>query len=126
MWWLTIFVMKIVWAFDITYGLFDKGLGFTEANSLQITMTLTNTIKGSQSFDILQKNTFLYALQQTETDIHAGLNIDQMNAQWQQVNGNEARISERLTITLPFAATGTGIKPKCAHILPDRSLCPCH
>ncbi len=108
--------------FDTDYGLLDTDLGYVPDNSLLFTMTVTNTIVGKQNFNTLATNTFVYALQETETDLHDDLDIEQMEADWQlvpdlyraKVDGewqtfDGARLTETLTTTLPFFDLGTGI-----------------
>ena len=113
-------------AFEVDYGLLDTSLGYASANSLIYTMTVTNTIVATDTFENQSRNTFNYYLQYQTLDQHPSLTLDQMKDEWVQVNDiftivfedgstavfDGARMTQTVVITLPFVSAGTGVNER--------------
>ena len=113
--------------FDTDYRLLDTTLGYIHSNSLLYTMTITNTIVATNTFTNQSTNTFDYVLQESATDQHSDLDINQMNSEWVLVEDvytatvlvggflpytdvyDGARMTETVVITLPFSNAGQGV-----------------
>ncbi|MFZ0548411.1 MAG: thrombospondin type 3 repeat-containing protein, partial [Candidatus Promineifilaceae bacterium] len=90
----------------------DDELGFTIQNSFVFTVAVTNTVRydDDYSFSNLENRTvFRYFLQDDEIDQHQTLTQGEMVGEWVAVDGDEARASDVLSITIPMSNIGAGI-----------------
>ena len=142
---------------DIAYHsltLADEDGGYTTANTLQVTMAVTSTIldEGLLTYQSIagpgipitidrvsdyRQATFIYQMQTAETDLHNGLNLNQMRgciASWSTpiapkqvvrstVTYGDIYVTEYPTATINFADIGEWSQQKFRPALPHRSLC---
>lgn len=101
-------------ALDLTEMSFaDDDLGFTVGNSFIFSVAVTNTLRYNDNqygfSDLENRTVFRYFAQDDEDDQHDGLAQGEMVGEWVSVDGDEARASDVISITIPLSRIGTGI-----------------
>ncbi|MBK9055197.1 MAG: hypothetical protein IPL78_31165 [Chloroflexi bacterium] len=90
----------------------NDALGFTVANSFIFSVAVTNTLRYDNDYsfsDLEGKTVFRYFAQDDEDDQHSGLVQGEMVGEWVAVDGDEARASDVISITIPLSRIGAGI-----------------
>ncbi|MBP7998168.1 MAG: hypothetical protein KA314_02115 [Chloroflexi bacterium] len=98
---------------DLTSMAFaNDDLGFTIGNSFIFSLAVTNTLRYDNDYsfsDLEDRTVFRYFAQDDEDDQHSGLVQGEMVGEWVAVDGDEARASDVISITIPLSRLGTGI-----------------
>ncbi len=96
----------------VNYDFADQLLGYTEAQSVNYTVDVTNTLKynAEHGASEAKKSTFRYFVQGEPIDHHEDLDKSQMVGEWDRIDHRQIRTTTTAeTGLLPFANVGTGI-----------------
>ena len=96
---------------DLAYG--DDDLGLTTANTLSMTVSVTNTIEveSDNTLSEARDATFAYDLSTGSTNIHGDLELGDIDDEWTTINSDSLQIKSTVTLSDPISLeqVGSGI-----------------